>query len=568
VSAATCPDEDALLGLVTGDTDPAVRAHTDSCPACKQRLEGMSVGLATLRNLFLHETVTHEAGTDAHRGPADRPVQIGKYFIIGTLGEGAQAVVYRGLHGTLNKEVVIKLGRHLVEGGAIDRAHLVNEGKVLAMLDHPNLARVLDLDFYEGRPFLVMEYIEGVNLEEYAAGAKLTPAACADLVAKLASALAVAHREGVVHHDIKPANVLVDDTGRPVLIDFGLAWLRHAEGKKLEETHAPGGTLAWMSPEHARGEVEKIGPKSDLFALGGVLLFLLTGKPPFNGPDAFTIQQKAMRCDLDLAGLDRSDIPRPLAALCKQALSPLPQDRPVSAEALARDLEKAAGATKRSRWVLPSALAACAAGAIGLGAWLWPSPKPLPPAPGVQRLVRLYQRTEGGKTRRFPHPDLPAYVTNGDLVEVDFEIPRDSEARLFWIGSSGEVRERTPAVAGEGALGPRLRYPPDRQARISGPPGTEFILVVASRRGRPLLHLGQMEEILRETCGQGPLPALRPDDPQLLLSRAGIEEDMGKRDIEGEVDTPLTVTRARLEALRQELLKHCDWCWGVALPHR
>jgi serine/threonine protein kinase len=560
----TCPDEDALFALVAGDADPAVRAHTDGCPSCQRKLESMNVGLATLRNLFTHETVTLPTLPTL---PESRPAQIGKYFIVGTLGEGAQAVVYRGLHATLNKEVVLKVGRHPVEDGAADRAWLVNEGKLLTLLDHPHLAKVLDLDFHQGWPYLVIEYIPGVNLEEYAGAQKLTPYDSARLVSKLSSALAVAHREGVVHHDVKPTNVLVDETGRPVLIDFGLALLRKAEGRRGEET-APGGTLAYMAPEQARGEVEKIGPASDLFGLGGVLFFLLTGKPPFSGPDGFTIQQKAMRCDLDTSALDRFAIPKPLALLCKKALSASPQDRPASAEAFASELEKLSHPAKRLGWRVVGGVAAGVAGAVGLAAWLWPGPKPLPPAPGAQTLIRLRERTEGGVSRRFERPRLPPYLTNGDLVDVVFETPQDSEPVLFWLGSSGALRQRPPGPAGDGKTGPRLRYPHERQVKVVGPPGTELVLVVASRRGRPVPTQEEMEAILDEVSGGKPLPRLRPDDPPLLVYRGGVEEGIEARDIGEEVSTPLSEMRAWLEALRRKLLERYDWCWGVALPHR
>ncbi len=562
MTPTACPDEDALFDVLAGDAPAEVRAHAEGCPACRQRVEGMQLGLTTLRTLYTHETLTHEG---PHL-PPDRPAQLGKYFIVGALGEGAQAVVYRGLHATLNKEVVVKLGKHPAAEGATDRASLVNEGKVLALLDHPHLAKVLDLDFHQGRPYLVMEYVEGVTLTDYAAAAKPGPRQSAGLVAKLARALAAAHQQGVVHHDVKPGNVLVDDDGRPVLIDFGLAWLRRCAGPGEpgpEETGAPGGTLAYMAPEHARGEVEKIGPPSDLFSLAGVLLFLLTGKPPFTGTDPFTVQQKAMRCELDDAGLDAPGIPRPLARLCRRALSADPAGRPASAEAFARELEKLA-APPKNRLALLAACAAAAAVAACL-AWSFLGGTPaLPPAPGVQSLVRLHQRTEQGKTLSYKTPPTPDYLLGGDLVDVRFEVPPGSEAALYWLGSEGRLLRRDPVASGEGKLGLLLRYPAEKLARVQGPPGTELVLALASRKGRPLPPSGEVERLL---AGQGPLPPLRPDDPKLLLWRGGVEEG-ADRGIDEEVSTPMTQVRSRLETLRKELLGRCDWFWAVALPHR
>jgi serine/threonine protein kinase len=375
----------------------------------------------------------------------------------------------------------------------------------------------------------------------------------------------------VVHHDIKPTNILIDETGRPVLIDFGLAWLRKAEGRKREDETAPGGTLAYMAPEHARGEVEKIGPASDVFALGGVLYFLLTGKPPFTGPDGFTVQQKAMRCDYDAAALNRAGVPRALAVLCRQALSADPKDRPASAEVFAGELEKSsvAAPNTKPRWPILVGLAATGVvTAAAVMAMLWRLPKPLPPAVGKQKLVRLYERTKKGEEKRFRNPVLPPSVKSGDRVAVMFEIPHDSETVLFWLGSSGKLHQFAPVAEGEGKTGPRMRYPAQNLVEVSGATGTELLLVVANRKGKPLPTREEIESILREAGGSMALPAPRPDDPQLLLHRDAVEEDDdGSRDPSGEVSTPWTETRRRLEVLRKTLRERYDWFWGVAIPH-
>src|SRR5262245_44217987 len=283
------------------------------------------------------------------------------------------------------------------------------------MLEHPHLPHVVDLDFHDDKPYLVMEYVRGVNLEEYAASASPTPRESAALVARLARGLAVAHAADVVHHDIKPRNVLVAEDGRPILIDFGLAWLRRMDGQQMEQTGAPGGTLVYMAPEHARGEVEKIGRHTDLFGLGGVLYFLLTGKSLFAAADAFTAHQKAMRCDYDAAALDRPDIPAALARLCRQALSPRPEDRPGSADELATELEKFAQpprpAHANRRLVLGGLAAGGLAAVVGVTAWLWPRPEPpLPAAPKVQDLVKVHERMAGRIRKSIRVPIRPDAV--------------------------------------------------------------------------------------------------------------------------------------------------------------
>src|SRR5207244_3541115 len=150
-----------------------------------------------------------------------RIVKIGKYTVLRHLDQGGQAAVFLALHPSLGREVVLKLGHSGLH--ALQRDALVKEGRILAELDHPFLARIYDLDIHEERPFLVMEYVHGQNLEQYAKQQVLTPIQCAQMLAKIARALALAHQRGVIHRDLKPRNLLIDANGEPRIIDFGLA---------------------------------------------------------------------------------------------------------------------------------------------------------------------------------------------------------------------------------------------------------------------------------------------------------------------------------------------------------
>ena len=125
----------------------------------------------------------------------------------------------------------------------------------------------------------------------------MTPRRAAALVAKLAEVMAVAHRHGIIHCDIKPKNILIDKLGEPRLIDFGMARLRHAWSDRARSSW--GGTFAYMAPEQARLEIDRIGPRSDIFALGGVLYFLLTGQAPFRGTNRDEVWDRARRCDFE-----------------------------------------------------------------------------------------------------------------------------------------------------------------------------------------------------------------------------------------------------------------------------
>jgi predicted Ser/Thr protein kinase len=207
------------------------------------------------------------------------PRQIGRYWVGDQLGEGGQGQVFPVIDTRLGRNLVLKLARRPLEAERAGQERLLREGRLLAECAHPNLVRVVDLDLHEGRPFLVMEHVRGLNLQQLAEQRRPGPRQAARLVAGLAGAVAYIHARGIVHQDIKPANVLIDDEGRPKLIDFGLARLRHAWTD--DASGSMGGTISYMSPEQALGRHERIGPWTDVFGLGGVLYYLLTGRPVY-----------------------------------------------------------------------------------------------------------------------------------------------------------------------------------------------------------------------------------------------------------------------------------------------
>ena len=217
---------------------------------------------------------------DPRSPEAPLPAAIGKYLVVGRFPHSGQAEVFRVVHPQFQQERVLKLAKEAV--GPDGRSEIVEEGKIMSELEHPHLVRVYDLDFLGDRPYLVMEFIRGRNLEQFAAEDHVRPRRAAALVAKVAAAAAFAHRRGIVHRDIKPKNILVDEAGEPRLIDFGMARLRTAWSDDRKQPD--GGTFAFMAPEQARIESpedrRKVGPRSDVFALGGVLYFLLTGNAP------------------------------------------------------------------------------------------------------------------------------------------------------------------------------------------------------------------------------------------------------------------------------------------------
>jgi predicted Ser/Thr protein kinase len=541
-----CPDEHELLPVATGDPAlEAIEQHLAGCPDCRERVERLRAGLAALRRDFegavdfpptepdppvnparepsnggatLDWTSDPSAtaapeplGPDAvaaARGRAEarpeRPGAIGRYLIVEMLGSGTQGEVYRVIHPRLGRDMVLKLGRQPV--GEDEHASLVAEGRLLTDLEHINLVKIYDLDFHNDRPFLVMEYVHGRNLEDYARDEPIPPRRAAALVAKLAGALAMVHRRGVIHRDIKPRNILIDESGEPRLIDFGLARLRHAWSERTD--HTWGGTLAYMAPEQARLEHDRIGPRSDVFGLGAVFYFLLTGRPPFVGETADEIWARARRCDFDAGALRAAKVPRRLERVCLKALAADPAQRYPTADQFRRALERF---LRRPYVVLIQAVAVLVLATVGLW-FVWdrsgadrPSPASRigpereakhPPAEATPlRIAHLHVEhlARSGENEFEPRGRLGerSFVARpGDDVTVQAELTEPAYAYLIAFRPDGvdeicdpEDPEAIPPKADRPSYPPETRV--DLVYRLDNGAGLYAFAVVASRAPLP-----------------------------------------------------------------------------------
>ena len=187
-------------------------------------------------------------------------------------------VVYRARDTRLERDVALKF-LHVQRSEHSDR--LRREARALAALNHPSILTIHDMDEADGQPYLVLEWLGGGALSDRQPPVVLTESAFLDIALPIADALAAAHEHGIVHRDVKPANVLVADDGRIKLADFGLAKLRDLDADATRTVGAVG-TVAYMSPEQASGE--EIGPGSDVFSFGVLAYELLAGVRPFTGP--------------------------------------------------------------------------------------------------------------------------------------------------------------------------------------------------------------------------------------------------------------------------------------------
>ncbi|MBK8596094.1 MAG: serine/threonine protein kinase [Holophagales bacterium] len=204
--------------------------------------------------------------------------QLGKYLIEAELGRGGMGVVYRAHQPSLDRTVAIKLLSSDLIGDPDGVKRFRLEAKSVAKLNHPNITQVYDIEEEENLIYLVMEYVDGESLDGLITKSVLTESRCLKIVADIADALHFAHEKGIVHRDVKPANVLMTSDGRVKVADFGLAYLIDREGGTTR-TGFLVGSPNYMSPEQATGQ--KIDRRSDIYSLGVVLFRMLTGRVPF-----------------------------------------------------------------------------------------------------------------------------------------------------------------------------------------------------------------------------------------------------------------------------------------------
>ena len=219
--------------------------------------------------------------------------RFGQYEILGALGAGGMGEVYSARDPVLGRKVAIKVLPVRLSDDVETLARFTHEARSASSLNHPNIVTIHDIDTEGGRPYIVMEYIDGRDLRSYVDDETLNARKTLDIAAQIAEGLAAAHEHGIVHRDLKPENVMVTKDGFVKILDFGLAKMTRpaAEDDVTAELNLPGttpgtilGTVGYMSPEQATGK--PLDPRSDQFALGAILYELATGKPAFDAPNA------------------------------------------------------------------------------------------------------------------------------------------------------------------------------------------------------------------------------------------------------------------------------------------
>src|SRR4051794_5292140 len=375
---------------------------------------------ATLGQVGVAHPPTHLVEDDPDRtaslsvGP---PTSDGQRFrILRPHARGGLGAVFVALDSELNREVALKqiLDRHADD--PVSRQRFLLEAEVTGRLEHPGIVPVYGLGAYpDGRPYYAMRFIRGESLKQAIdrfhadEGLKRDPGRRSLELRKLlrrftdvCNASDYAHSRGVLHRDVKPANVVLGRHGETLVVDWGLAKaVGHAEPGAEERTLVPSssggssetlpgsalGTPAYMSPEQARGDLDRLGPRSDVYSLGATLHCLLTGKPPLGGDDVGEMLRRAQSGEIPAPRQVDPSIDRALEAVCLRAMAAEPKDRYATAHALAEDVERwmadepvsawreplsrqARRWARRNRTAVASAAVALIAGVVGLAAVL------------------------------------------------------------------------------------------------------------------------------------------------------------------------------------------------------
>jgi serine/threonine protein kinase len=547
-----CPPDDQLLALATDEPgSAAVREHVEHCAECQKRVESLCGEIAELRSLSALAAGSPLETVDDGAAATSLPngISIGRYVIVGTIGSGGQADVYRVIDPHLGRDLVVKLSRRRSVEGDGQRDALRAEGRLLAQLDHPGLIRIFEIGIHNDRPFLALDYVPGRNLEQIYADKRPSFGEAARLIAEVARVVAYAHKRGVVHGDITPRNILIDDHGCARLIDFGLSKIEDAWG---EDAGAPGGTPAFLPPEiaFASDDPGNSLPSSDVFGLGATLFWLLTGDPPFGAPTTLLALARSRRCDIDFAALQRARVPQGLARICRQALAADPSQRPAP-DVFADELLRASRRRLTPRFVAGVIVAAAICAGLFWLAKIGRSNR-IDDQNAVQSVPAIEIFRPDG-IRNLSN-ELP--LQTGDRVAIWCDISRGHDATMLWFNAAGELKRFSP-VREVFEKVDRLYYPArHRSIALEPPEGTELIFFCRS---------GKITEEELQACFPVGTPLARlPAQNWLILRRfeATIEGPLS-----GVLPQEISAVEEVMKDINRKLRLHFKGTTAIAFPH-
>ena len=332
-SRAACPQIDQLQELVSESVseaeESAIIQHLTACETCQQALERATAGGSVWGNL--HRFLAH-ADTGAaiecspsesqleqiveYLGPTDRPDMIGRigaYEVCGFIGHGSTGVVVKAFEPRLNRYVAIKVLSPSLANNGPARQRFEREGRAVAAVSHEHVVPIFAVDEFRRLPYIVMQFVGGGSLQQRIdTSGPLCAVEVVRIGRQVASGLAAAHAQGIVHRDVKPANVMLEThVDRALVTDFGMA--RVTDEASMTRSGVISGTPQFMSPEQAKGE--PVDHRSDLFSLGSLMYAASTGRPPFRAETVYGIIQRVCEADIRPVREFNPEIPEWLEAL-------------------------------------------------------------------------------------------------------------------------------------------------------------------------------------------------------------------------------------------------------------
>ncbi len=483
-----CPGPDQLRAFVRGDLDnDDIDRHLQECPSCRRQAETLDGGSTSLVRCLrpLPEVAVEDpvlaslaagAKTLAWKAPLETlraGQQVGEYELLEPIALGGMGWVFKARHRRMNRIVAIKTIAPALSRQPEAAARFQREVEVLARLSHPHVVAAHDaFDSEDGR-FLVMEYVEGRSLAQHVREKGPMPVEQAiDLLMQAARGLAQAHVVGIIHRDVKPANLLLDSSGTLKVLDLGLARLtmpdRPVPADPLTGGSVVMGTAAYMAPEQGL-DPRNADARADVYSLGCTLHFLLTGSPPHEGESVLATLLAHRDSPVPSLRAVRPECPPALDSLFQRMLAKRPVDRPASMLAVADELERIRTGAHRSPAPRRRLLVAALAASLLVG------------------LFFLLQATpENGPARKVGAASRAA--------------PEDSPARL-----AGPTPDSPARLAGP---------TPDSPTRLAGPGPSPTIEMVRIEAGK--FFMGSPDSELNASVDEKPRHEIRITRPFLL----------------------------------------------------
>ena len=532
----------------------------------------MAVGsLSTTRDQIEPPMSTTEGASEsAAPWVTDSQGTFREYRVIEKIGEGGFGVVVRAVHPVTHKQVAIKL-LQLERPNEQALKRFLGEAHILGQLDHPGIVRVHDAGMHNGRAFIVMDFVPGETLSNVIYKKDRPLRQMIRTIQEVATALDHAHAHGIIHRDVKPANIIVQPDGHPRILDFGIA--REIDSSHQTRTGQVLGSAPYMAPEQVQGVRGRVDSRTDVYGLGATLYEVLTGKPPFRGENQVAILMQVVRDDPEVPSELRPRIHRDLDTICLKALEKDPNRRYDNSQSMADDLghflagepiharppgalSRAARASRRVQGPLLAILAAIVAVAAS-------QLLPMFMEHRHQARVRSFRKsllTDVGKLSR-EASDLLArgqHRPSEAILETygDTSIAKRLREHAAGLSKELDLAPEDQAAAIEHALS---QYPSSRlaaqshrldaaRAQREGKPGDHKRSLVLAYRADPrgvhgLLALAEAARSL-----------LISNEPERALGLARSVVRRAKRDVSDPVE--LALTRLRAESLLGETLLH------------